>query len=328
VTFSLKAYYTNQFAMVTEDIDLYFKSVIEFTNEGYKNSKIPIRIELACTEHLDFNDDEGPWKFTSMATRDLVTGGADAAGIWVHDWRPIKVCGLGHFGGERGVEFFSMQAKTCAMETLGHEIGHNFGLGHGDAMDTGLGWTIMSFFKGSHMNYFSNLNTQYKGKPMGDMTSNSAKAITERRFMMADHSHVDKCITRSKIVYRPNVATDLSVLPRGFKILTSGSCAGSARGPLAVTLLSEAGAKCTFTAPAASSPGETAAVADLGECALTDFTNGINRMEFQAGGTSWCYDNFELELENGVRYKCNSLEFTADLWNPATGNACSAVVIA
>ena len=52
------------------------------------------------------------------------------------------------------------------------------------------------------------------------------------------------------------------------------------------------------------------------------------RMEFQAGGTSWCYDNFELELENGARYKCSSLEYTADLWNPATGNACSAVVIA
>ena len=56
-----------------------------------------------------------------------------------------------------------MQAKSCAMETLGHEIGHNFGLANnGDAMDTGLGWTIMSFYKGSHINYYSNLNTLYK----------------------------------------------------------------------------------------------------------------------------------------------------------------------
>ena len=82
-------------------------------------------------------------------------------------------------------------------------------------------------------------------------------------------------------VFRPVLATQMSVLPTVFKILNGESCTGGeASLPLSVTLLSEAGANCTFTAPSSPlSPGSLTAVSDLGECAFTDFTNGINRKE-------------------------------------------------
>jgi len=323
VTYSFKAYYTNDFALTTVDPDLYFHSVIEATNEGYKNSDIPLRVKLACSEHIDMDDGNGDDllnRFQASASSKNLHGGADAVGIFANNAGP-GLCGLADMGGDGGVKSVMLMSKGCYYLTHGHEIGHNFGLGHESSWHGDNYRTLMNS-NANAINFYSNPAVKRKGKPMGSDTINSAKRFTERRFMMAAHSDKDICTTKPNKVYRPVISTQMSVLPKAFKIMTGGSCAVSAGGPLAVTLLSEAGANCTFTASAVDE------VSDLGECAFTDFSNGINRMEFQQDVESWCYDNFELKLQNGNGYKCSSMDYSPSQWNPAQGNACSTTIIA
>ena len=43
VTFSLMFYYTQEFEAVTADIEGFVDQIIDITNEGFINSKIPVR---------------------------------------------------------------------------------------------------------------------------------------------------------------------------------------------------------------------------------------------------------------------------------------------
>ena len=56
VTFSLKIYYTPQFADATADIDGFVDHIVQETNLGYINSAVPLRVKLLCTELASLND--------------------------------------------------------------------------------------------------------------------------------------------------------------------------------------------------------------------------------------------------------------------------------
>merc|ERR1719228_2431066 len=56
VTYTVKVYYTPQFKAATADIDGYVDQLIQDTNQGYINSKVPIRVKLFCTELATVND--------------------------------------------------------------------------------------------------------------------------------------------------------------------------------------------------------------------------------------------------------------------------------
>ena len=45
VTFSVMFYYTQEFEAVTADIEGFVDQIIDITNEGYINSKIPVRVK-------------------------------------------------------------------------------------------------------------------------------------------------------------------------------------------------------------------------------------------------------------------------------------------
>lgn len=55
-TYSVMFYYTPEVAESTADIEGFIDQVIDETNEGYINSKIPIRIKKFCTELATIND--------------------------------------------------------------------------------------------------------------------------------------------------------------------------------------------------------------------------------------------------------------------------------
>merc|ERR1719175_494082 len=58
VTYTVKIYYTKEFKAVTSDIDGFMDQVIQETNQGYINSKVPLRLKLLCHE-------EAPGTFSS-----------------------------------------------------------------------------------------------------------------------------------------------------------------------------------------------------------------------------------------------------------------------
>ena len=89
-TFSVKIYYTPQFSKSTPDLKGYFKQVIDKTNQGYINSKVPVRVKLFCYQMTTFHEKNNLkaqiYEFAVMekTTADLL-GTADAAVLFVQD---------------------------------------------------------------------------------------------------------------------------------------------------------------------------------------------------------------------------------------------------
>merc|ERR1712180_407476 len=54
VTYSVMFWYTKEFADVTTDIPLFISQVIAQTNQGYINSKVPVRVKAHCAKQVDF----------------------------------------------------------------------------------------------------------------------------------------------------------------------------------------------------------------------------------------------------------------------------------
>ena len=80
-TYSIMVYYTPEFAAVTEDIEGWVDLVLEEANQGYKNSKIPMRVEKFCIEEATIGDkDSYPSTFRMMKGSPTATrNSADAA---------------------------------------------------------------------------------------------------------------------------------------------------------------------------------------------------------------------------------------------------------
>ena len=209
VTYSVIFYYTAEFAAATADIEGYIDQVIDETNEGYINSKIPIRVAKFCSERATLNDQDvweanlGPFSRMKSSISAL-TNTADAAALLVLN---NKWCGYANFFNRR----YALQVvqKSCALGyyTFGHELGHNFGADHDPRVvprprvSYGRGHlilpsgsryrTVMAYGTDGHwtrVNYWSNPDVIFPATntPTGVRgVSNNARVLTENRFTLA-----------------------------------------------------------------------------------------------------------------------------------------------
>jgi len=212
VEYSVKFYYTIDMAEATEDIELYMDQVVAETNQGYIDSKIPIRIKMFCIEALPIRDiEDGSDMLSTFAsykgTDDALRGSADAAALILLDF---EYCGIGYVDTWRNGWTITAQTKGCALGyyTMGHELGHNFGCKHDNEHSSsapypyaygayigpaylggGRGYrTIMAYNKaghGSKANVYSSPNVQFMGHTTGSELEDNARVIKENRFGMA-----------------------------------------------------------------------------------------------------------------------------------------------
>jgi len=205
VTFSVKYYYTRQFAAVTDDIELYMDQVTAETNQGYINSLIPVRIKIHCIEAADLDDIRGGSEMLSAFKNlkgnvEALRGGADAAALIIDDF---AYCGIGYLDSWRSGNTVTAQKKSCALGyyTMGHELGHNFGCHH-DRETTSSGRyeygygafiespyrTCMAYSKTGFYrkaNIYSSPVATWQGVISGSATEDNARVIRENRFGMA-----------------------------------------------------------------------------------------------------------------------------------------------
>jgi hypothetical protein len=213
VTYTVKVYYTPQFAAVTADIQGYVDQVIAETNQGYVNSKVPLRVKAHCIEQATINDMSSASAIlsafrTMKGTVANLRGSADSAALLV---RTFNSCGIGYLNTIGSGTTVSAAAKNCALGyfSFGHELGHNIGLhhniqvatngafsdGHGHLIARGSASTgvrtILAYSANGHsrrVNYYSNPNVNYPGTgtPTGVTgTSNNARVLTVQRFNLA-----------------------------------------------------------------------------------------------------------------------------------------------
>ncbi len=213
VEYSIKIYYTPQFAAVTADIEGYVEQVIQETNQGYFDSKVPLRAKVLCIEEATINDmplsSDQLSAFKNMKGSNAeLRGTADVAVLLV---KSFDACGRGYVNSIRSGYTLSVATKNCALGyySFGHEIGHNIGLmhnkevstnryyedGHGYLIEKGSHYTgyrtILAYYASGHstrVNYYSNPDVIYPrtGTPTGKVgVANNAKIITDNRFALA-----------------------------------------------------------------------------------------------------------------------------------------------
>jgi hypothetical protein len=215
VNYSIKFYYTADFARVTPDIDGFIIQAVTKTNLAYANSQVPLTAVALCKEEavgLQEIDNAGEmlnafatFKGNTAELRDT----ADTAVLLVNKMQACGVARLASFGSGDTV---SAVMKSCAEAsyTLAHELGHNFGLHHdpenarslaypygtghlieqGQSRDPAGFRTIMAYSAPDHqtrINFFSNPDIIYNetNTPMGTITSNNARVLLLNRFRMA-----------------------------------------------------------------------------------------------------------------------------------------------
>jgi len=217
VTYTVMIWYTPQFlaSFASEaDMGVFIDLIFEETNQGYINSKMPVRVsKLGPRQHPTLVDIEDSFKlvddFEDSLPQSELLNCADAAALLVHEFNN---CGIANFKTTSSCRSFSVTKKSCATGyySFGHEIGHNFGADHnpeeysspsgdgyahliqptGDSKYSGYR-TILGYFNDGHyyrMNYYSNPDVIFPttGTPTGVTdVSNNARLITANRFAMA-----------------------------------------------------------------------------------------------------------------------------------------------
>merc|ERR1712198_537301 len=206
VEYTVKFYYTVEFAQATDDIELYFDQVIAETNQGYINSKIPVRVKLFCLEETTMHDESqsvtllNSFRNYKSSTAEL-RGSADAAALL---FIKTSSCGRGSLDSWRTGDTLTIQAKGCALgySTMGHELGHNFGsthdrehsspnryysYGHGSYIEPRYR-TIMAYGKDGYntrVNWYSSTKVKFGGEITGSDIEDTARVIKENRFGFA-----------------------------------------------------------------------------------------------------------------------------------------------
>jgi len=217
VDYSVMIWYTPQFreSFISEiDFDTFIDNLFTQTNQGYKNSKIPVRaVKQDVRQHPTLTDIYDSSKLlnafmNSMSKSDLLNC-ADSAVLLVED---MRACGIAPGYNVHSCNAFSVTMKRCAAQkyTFGHELGHNFGAHHnretfrpgtisgdsyghliqprGPTRSSGYR-TILAYHANGHhtrVNHYSNPDVLYKNNPTGiEGLSNNARVITANRFVMA-----------------------------------------------------------------------------------------------------------------------------------------------
>merc|ERR1711981_47743 len=261
--FSVMIYYTPEFAAETPDVQTYVDAVIAETNEGYINSKIPIRAKVHCIELAeDLHDMEDGvdmiYKFQDWGGSNIRRS-ADAAALLVADF---NVCGIGFMAAYRYQSTITVSQKSCALRyyTFGHELGHNFGTTHDKIngqnsrfsygygkhigpkyLGGGRGWrTIMAYNEpgyGQKTNYYSNPDVQFLGHDTGSADEDSARVITENRFVFAaigDESETCAAPTPAPTTQAPAPTTDAPAPTTEAPAPTTEAPAPSTEAPTAI----------------------------------------------------------------------------------------------
>merc|ERR1719228_311294 len=210
VEFSIRFYYTKEFAKATSDIRLFFNQVLAVTNQGFNNSKIPVKAKIFCIEATNLTDqaeaDDLRKNFEKLtgagvAGRKALLGTADAAALFVVN---TNQAGIGQHRGWDSSNTLTVNMKRHAFTSFvfGHELGHNFRCEHDPKTEPknkyykyGYGslinpkyLTIMAYPSGKYekaINYYSNPKVLYKGVATGTKTQDNARVIKENRFAFA-----------------------------------------------------------------------------------------------------------------------------------------------
>merc|ERR1719348_907340 len=207
VTYSVMFYYTPEFAAITDDIPMFVSQVIAETNQGYINSRVPLRVKSHCIAAASLRDNYDSSamlnQFSNYKPITELRNSADAAALLV---KKFDSCGIGRLNGFMYGYTTTATQKSCALGyySFGHELGHNFGAMH-DARQSsnpnyawGLGKhisgpnpgvrTIMAYNAPGHqkrINWWSNPYVTYKGYPTGTSGENNARVLREHRFAFA-----------------------------------------------------------------------------------------------------------------------------------------------
>jgi len=256
VEYSIKFYYTKEFAEATDDIEIYLDQVIAETNQGYINSNIPIRVKIFCIEATTLNDDADSSALmksfkTYKGTVEELRGTADAAALL---FIRSDTCGLGYLDSWDNGNTVTIQAKGCALGyyTMGHELAHNFGsthdrehsssnsyysFGHGSYINPRFR-TIMGYSKrgyGTRVNYYSSPTVTYRGKVTGSDTEDTARVIKENRFGFAgvgDESGTCESTTTRKPTTTTTKATTTTTTAPARCVASGKTCLSFTAGSL------------------------------------------------------------------------------------------------
>ena len=217
--YTVTVYYNQMFKQTTADPHLFIDQVIAETNEGYKNSNIPVRVRLHCVQESDIQDGQDSsavlQQFSQSQTNfNAVRKSADAAILLVNSFSSPGACGVNWFDTISAGQTIGTVAKGCALGyySFGHEIAHGFGLAHdrrvASSSSTNYGYgniimpgryrTIMAYSSSGELrvNYYSNPAVNFQGVPTGTASNDNARTLTEARFAAAAiGSESEKCPT-------------------------------------------------------------------------------------------------------------------------------------
>ena len=220
VTYSVQLYYTKDFAAVTKDIKGWTDLVIDETNKGYINSKVPLRIKKHCMQQVSIADGLSSYNTLNLLqtlkpSLAQVRNSADVAVLLVDTFSDPNACGRARlFAIDSNSDTFGQTISVVKMSCglgyyfFGHEIGHNIGLfhdirninpkyqyGQGSYIDKGRTYTgyrtILSYSKNgfnNRVNYYSSPNVihpETRTRTGVDGTADNARLLTEQRFKLA-----------------------------------------------------------------------------------------------------------------------------------------------
>ena len=204
-----------QFYGTTEAVETLISNAIASTNTAYMNSGVTSRVRLVGAMEVNYDDQTASFLMTLSRLQngsdgfmdDVVTQrnavGADAVALLVY-FPTDNACGIGYLMSTPSAEFagsaFNVTRDDCAVGnfSFAHELGHNFGLEHDRANSTSAPSRSYAFgyqdtselFRDimayncpggcPRIQYFSNPDITYSGRPLGVIFSSPVAADNRR----------------------------------------------------------------------------------------------------------------------------------------------------
>ena len=138
VSYSIDVYYTREFQADTPDIETWVSKAIEDTNQGYRNSKVPLLARVHCIIQSEVPDGLQSSDTLKRFSNSLMRNGkrirpnsADATILLVKRFSNGN-CGTGNLDVVSTGQTIATVRKDCAIaeHSFAHEVGHGLGLYH------------------------------------------------------------------------------------------------------------------------------------------------------------------------------------------------------